>query len=715
MKYESKRIISTLLVAAMICTNLTSISLAKSGSWTHGWLNENNEWHYYEKDGDGEIRKDDFAFSSTDVQEVFTMYYLDEKGELVENEGGSTIAGPDGKEYLLTAGGAVKGGQLGSYYDGQEEDLIWYTEPSTGKLACDVWRQIQEEDGEHWYYFRQAKNDKKGIGYALQDEKATINGKWYQFDERGRIAENTFIDINLGEYKAYAQVQGDFAKNKWLYIDNDWFYFENITIDDWDEPVPVALTGIQVIDGITYEFDEEGCLISDNAPYNSIDSVEISTNEENVFIGEKVTVDFDIQVASSSDATIATMSNAEKKALTSEKAYDAYVRYKGPGMNKVSKLDSNSSKLQWSFTPTVEGDIEISFYVDGMNSDSIQIYSKMNPGKQGNASYMKTVFSGIMNSQLSGDEVVRQLTNKYQEMDIDTITKLRDSDEILQDLQDFEKRYRAGQGIGRYKEDLSSIKELMDTKLVSVVGAYLNADVNMTQGATLSMVNTSTTDISGVEGDKKVAIDITLTSGDNEITELELPITITMPIPKGLSKDGLKVYHIHDGITEEMPLSEKQLQKDKVRFTTDGLSTFAFASDSADNSGNSSSGSSSSGGSSRNSSISKMPTIPETPGQWKQTAKGWQFLKADGTLYYNTWIYVAGKWYWLEADGVMIQGWKDVNGKRYYFRPVSGDMAIGWILDGSQWYYTDTDGHMLSSTVTPDGYTVDENGIWLQK
>lgn len=146
------------------------------------------------------------------------------------------------------------------------------------------------------------------------------------------------------------------------------------------------------------------------------------------------------------------------------------------------------------------------------------------------------------------------------------------------------------------------------------------------------------------------------------------------------------------------------------------------------------SGSSSSGGFVSSKRGGSESSIPETPGQWQQTENGWNFRKPDGGLYQNTWIFVKGKWYWIESYGIMAQGWKELNGKKYYLMPVQGEMLIGWFLDGQNWYYTNADGvmqvgwvnvggkwyylaedgHMLSDTTTPDGYHIDENGAWIQ-
>jgi len=37
-----------------------------------------------------------------------------------------------------------------------------------------------------------------------------------------------------------------------------------------------------------------------------------------------------------------------------------------------------------------------------------------------------------------------------------------------------------------------------------------------------------------------------------------------------------------------------------------------------------------------------------------------------------------------------------------------------WILDQGDWFYLGADGKLLQNTTTPDGYQVDERGIWKQ-
>lgn len=149
-------------------------------------------------------------------------------------------------------------------------------------------------------------------------------------------------------------------------------------------------------------------------------------------------------------------------------------------------------------------------------------------------------------------------------------------------------------------------------------------------------------------------------------------------------------------------------------------------------SGSNSSGGSSSG-SSRTSVVSSTKIIPETPGSWIQDQTGWKFINGAAP-YSNIWIRKNNAWYWMGEDGYMKTGWNLISEKWYYLMPVSGEMKTGWIADGVNWYYADetgarvtgwvksgekwyylnADGKMAFNTTTPDGYQVDESGVWIQ-
>jgi len=102
----------------------------------------------------------------------------------------------------------------------------------------------------------------------------------------------------------------------------------------------------------------------------------------------------------------------------------------------------------------------------------------------------------------------------------------------------------------------------------------------------------------------------------------------------------------------------------------------------------------------------------QEPG-WHQDGQRWYYV-ADGKKVSNAWQTIDGLDYWFDGDGYMATGWRQYsNGAWYYFKPSIGYMMKNcWIEDGGNWYYLGADGALLTNTTTPDGYPVDENGIW---
>lgn len=71
----------------------------------------------------------------------------------------------------------------------------------------------------------------------------------------------------------------------------------------------------------------------------------------------------------------------------------------------------------------------------------------------------------------------------------------------------------------------------------------------------------------------------------------------------------------------------------------------------------------------------------------------------------------------------MQTGWfTDMDGHTYYLHNVSdgtrGRMVTGWNLIDGKWYYFNTvsdgtKGALFVNRETPDGYKVDQNGVWV--
>lgn len=88
---------------------------------------------------------------------------------------------------------------------------------------------------------------------------------------------------------------------------------------------------------------------------------------------------------------------------------------------------------------------------------------------------------------------------------------------------------------------------------------------------------------------------------------------------------------------------------------------------------------------------SDAASYAETSGQWIETENGCWYQNPDGTWPASGWQQIDGNWYFFNAQGYR---------------------QTGWVLWNNQQYYCDSDGKMLASTTTPDGYYVDANGVW---
>ena len=97
---------------------------------------------------------------------------------------------------------------------------------------------------------------------------------------------------------------------------------------------------------------------------------------------------------------------------------------------------------------------------------------------------------------------------------------------------------------------------------------------------------------------------------------------------------------------------------------------------------------------------------------WVQENGTWYYLNDSGAMQ-TGWIKENGLWYYLNDSGAMQTGWVKENGTWYYLNK-SGAMQTGWLNDNDKWYYLDQTGALAISTTTPDGYTVNADGEWVE-
>lgn len=100
---------------------------------------------------------------------------------------------------------------------------------------------------------------------------------------------------------------------------------------------------------------------------------------------------------------------------------------------------------------------------------------------------------------------------------------------------------------------------------------------------------------------------------------------------------------------------------------------------------------------------------------WKQDSTGWYFIKSDGNYARSEWMNIDGSDYWFDSTGYMATNWRKFDDGSWYYFKDSGAMATNrWVQNNGQWFYLGADGKMLTNTVTPDGYKVNQYGVWEQ-
>ena len=97
-----------------------------------------------------------------------------------------------------------------------------------------------------------------------------------------------------------------------------------------------------------------------------------------------------------------------------------------------------------------------------------------------------------------------------------------------------------------------------------------------------------------------------------------------------------------------------------------------------------------------NTTLSDRTSGPGATG-WKQTAEGGWNYYLNGSLLRGTWSDVGGFWYYFDDNGNMLTGWQNIGGKEYFLTQAQDE--------------SHPVGALYLNTKTPDGCTVDENGV----
>ena len=98
---------------------------------------------------------------------------------------------------------------------------------------------------------------------------------------------------------------------------------------------------------------------------------------------------------------------------------------------------------------------------------------------------------------------------------------------------------------------------------------------------------------------------------------------------------------------------------------------------------------------------------------WLQEGSNWYYFREERPMAAYERINIDGGLYYFGSNGQMQTGMVRVLDVWYYFGP-DGKSAQGWTLINGYYYYFYEDGHMAVNETTPDGFRVDQNGVWVE-
>ena len=94
-------------------------------------------------------------------------------------------------------------------------------------------------------------------------------------------------------------------------------------------------------------------------------------------------------------------------------------------------------------------------------------------------------------------------------------------------------------------------------------------------------------------------------------------------------------------------------------------------------------------------------TAGETDGHWVANKDGsWTFVSNQTGAPILGWIVSQHQWYYIGANGRMVTGWQKINFDTYYFAQAQAE--------------NQPLGSLYMNRLTPDGYRVASNGVWIR-
>lgn len=98
---------------------------------------------------------------------------------------------------------------------------------------------------------------------------------------------------------------------------------------------------------------------------------------------------------------------------------------------------------------------------------------------------------------------------------------------------------------------------------------------------------------------------------------------------------------------------------------------------------------------------------------WVDNGTNWVYYSTDGTLASNQWVKSGDYMYWIQPNGVMGTNMWINNNEKWYYMGEDGASVKGWKEINGKWYFFYDDFTMAASTMV-DSYRVGRDGAWVQ-
>lgn len=107
-----------------------------------------------------------------------------------------------------------------------------------------------------------------------------------------------------------------------------------------------------------------------------------------------------------------------------------------------------------------------------------------------------------------------------------------------------------------------------------------------------------------------------------------------------------------------------------------------------------------------------FPACAETQTGWVLRDSNWYYYSASGRQAKNQWLKSGSDLFWMDEDGVMATDTWLERDKHWYYMGSSGAAVSGWREIDGKYYYFDKESFVMMTNQTIDSWYVGADGAW---